>query len=384
MTTVARRPRPSGVEGRGGHGLRVAMVSARFPPQLGGTETHTSEVARRLARRGLDVTVLATDVDRRLPTVEGRGPLSVRRFPARPRSTDLYASPGLAREVARGGYDLVHVQGVHTLVPPMALAAAQRAGIPTVVTFHTGGHSGRLRARLRGAQWRALGPLLRRSDALIAVSNHEAALFAGQLDVEPSEIRLVRNGADPLPCADRAPEVAGTPLICSIGRLERYKGHQRVVAAMPDLLATAPDAHLAIVGRGPYERSLRRLASRLGVDHAVTVTAFDATDREGLGALVRSSDVVALLSDYEAHPVALLEALALGRKVVVAATSGLTELADDGIVTTVPVDAHPTAVAAVLAGVAAAPAARVPELRTWDECADDVLRVYDQVVGARS
>ena len=153
---------------------------------------------------------------------------------------------------------------------------------------------------------------------------------------------------------------------------------------MPALLVTAPGAHLAVIGRGAYERQLRRLAVQLGVGQAVTFTAFDSADRTGLGTLIRSSDVVALLSEYEAHPVALLEALALGRKVVVAATSGLTELAHEGIVTTVPLDAHPAALAAVLARVADGPGAPAPELRTWDDCATDVLRIYGQAVDARS
>ena len=59
-------------------------------------------------------------------------------------------------------YDLVHVQGVNNFLPPMALASAQRTGIPTVVTFHTGGHSSRLRNMIRETQWQALRPLLRR------------------------------------------------------------------------------------------------------------------------------------------------------------------------------------------------------------------------------
>jgi glycosyltransferase involved in cell wall biosynthesis len=192
-------------------------------------------------------------------------------------------------------------------------------------------------------------------------------------------IRLIRNGAEPLPFDDSLPEASGSPLVCSVGRLERYKGHHRLIAAMPTLLKIRPSAHLAVIGRGPYEGQLHRLAARLEVDHAVTFTAFDSTRRSALGTLIRSSDVVALLSDYEAHPVALLEALALGRKVVVAATSGLTELASDGVVTTVPLNVHPTVLAAVLANVAARPDAPAPELPTWDDCVNDLLGVYADV-----
>ena len=60
--------------------LRVAMVSSRYPPHLGGVETHVNEVARRIAATGLDLTVLTTDLTGELPPVEHDGPLTVRRY----------------------------------------------------------------------------------------------------------------------------------------------------------------------------------------------------------------------------------------------------------------------------------------------------------------
>ena len=321
--------------------VRVAMVSSRYPPYVGGVETHVHEVARRIAAKGLDITVLTTDLTGELPRVEHAGRLTVRRYPAWPRRSDLYVSPALARQVRQGSYDLVHVQGVNNFLPPMALMAAQRSGVPTVATFHGGGHSSRVRKMVRGMQWQALRPLLRRTQGLVGVSHFEVETWAGRLGLEPERIRLIRNGAEPLPVGGSRPEVSGSPLVCSVGRLVRLKGHQRLIAAMPALLDLAPDAHLAVIGRGSFERKLRHLAARLQVEHAVTFTSFDSTQREALGALVRSSDIVALMSDYESHPVAVMEAVALERKVVVADTSGLSELAAEGLAVAVPVDAPP-------------------------------------------
>jgi glycosyltransferase involved in cell wall biosynthesis len=361
--------------------LRVAMVASRFPPLLGGIETHVDEVARRMAARGLEITVLTTDVNGKFLPIEDRDGLTVRRFRAGPRGTDLHASPGLVREITHGKYDLVHVQGLHTLLPPMTLRACQRVGIPTVVSFHTGGHSSRVRTAIRESQWRALRPLLRKSNALIAVSAYEVEQFARRLGIDPSAIRLIRNGAEPLPVSDGAAVVAtGSPLISSVGRLERYKGHHRIVAAVPALLEIAPGARLVIVGRGSYEKKLRRLVARLRVERAVTFTSFPVEERAALGALLRASDIVALMSEYEANPVALMEALALGRKVVVADTSGLTELTASGLVTAVPLHATPTELAKVLASVAAASSLDSPPLPTWDHCVDELLRVYAETV----
>jgi glycosyltransferase involved in cell wall biosynthesis len=360
--------------------VRIAMVSSRYPPQLGGVETHVYEVARRLAARGLDLTVLTTDLTGELPAVEHDGLMTVRRYVARPRRADLYISPALVRQIRDGGYDLVHVQGVNNFLPPLSLAAAQRSGVPTVATFHTGGHSSRLRTMVRGMQWRALRPVLRRAEGLVAVCHYEVEVFARRLGVQPEMIRLIRNGAEPLPVGDSPPEVSGAPLVCSVARLERYKGHDRLIAAMPALLERAPSAHLAVIGRGRYERQLHRLVGRLGVEDAVTFTSFDSTRREALGALLRSSDVVALMSDYEANPVAVMEALALGRKVVVADTSGLSELASEGLATAVPANVSPLVLAGVLAEVAAQPDPVAPNLPTWDGCADQLLGLYEEIL----
>ena len=51
----------------------------------------------------------------------------------------------------------------------------------------------------------------------------------------------------------------------SVGRLERYKGHHRILRALPAILAQEPNARLVLVGSGPYEQPLRAMASQLGV-----------------------------------------------------------------------------------------------------------------------
>jgi glycosyltransferase involved in cell wall biosynthesis len=100
-----------------------------------------------------------------------------------------------------------------------------------------------------------------------------------------------------------------------------------------------------------------------------------------MGALVRSANVVVLLSEYEAHPVAVMEAVAEGIDVVVAATSGLTELGRDAIVTTVALDAPASRVAEALLEAAKEHrwAAGPPALHTWDDCADELAALYREV-----
>lgn len=361
--------------------LRVAMVSARALPLMGGIETHVHEVSRRLAAAGVDVTVLTTDTSGDLPPDEMVSGYRTRRWPSYPRSRDYYLSPGLGRHLldSRGEYDVVHVQGVHALVAPMALAATRRARIPSVLTFHTGGHSSGLRESLRPLQWRLLAPLLRSAAALVAVCEFERENFARTLRVPESSIRLIRNGCDPLPVDSSLPKPPGNPLLVSVGRLERYKGHHRILQAMPAILKQAPDARLALIGGGPYEQPLRDMADELGVADRLSIRAFGPQERAAMGSMVANADVVCLLSEYEAHPVAVMEAIGTGSKALVADTSGLSELGRDGLVTLVPLEASPEQVAAAALAVAAAPRTAPPHVQTWDDCADQLLRLYDEV-----
>lgn len=365
-----------------GRELRVAMVSARALPCMGGIETHVHEVATRLGARGVDVTVFTTDLTRSLPRDEVVGTYRTRRFDAHPRRADYYLSPSLVRAVAQCDADVVHVQGVHTLVAPGALLAAQRAGKPTVLTFHTGGHSSAVRDRIRSLQWRAVAPLARRAE-LVAVCEFEIDLFARAFGVERERFHLIRNGSEPLSVdPDASLDVHGAPLVLSVGRLERYKGHHRVIAALPALQRRSPAARLVVVGSGPYEAELRRCAEAHHVAHAVSFRSYGPDERGALGALVARADVVALLSEYEAHPVALMEALGVGTPVVAADTSGMSELGRSGLLTLVPLDAPGDDVAAALASAAQADrwGDGPPPLPTWDDCAARLLDLYRATV----
>src|SRR5262249_55524255 len=157
---------------------------------------------------------------------------------------------------------------------------ALRAGIPYVATFHGGGHSSRLRTRLRGTQLRLLRPLLARAQALVAVAPFEVDHYGEALDLPRSRFVLIPNGADlPAPTTARAAAPGRPPLIASVGRLERYKGHHHVIAALPNVLERRPDARLWIAGSGPYEAKLETLAERLGVRDRVDIHAVPANER---------------------------------------------------------------------------------------------------------
>lgn len=361
--------------------LRVLMVTPRYFPLIGGVETHVDQVARRLVQSGASVTVLTTDPGGKLAPREERNGVTIERVRAWPAERDYYFAPGLLNVIARGTWDLMHCQSYHTLVAPMAMAAALRSRLPYVVTFHGGGHSSDLRNKIRGAQWALLRPLLARAARLVAVARFEIGLYGQRLRVPTERFALIPNGADLPVTAQPLPPLTDSPLIASVGRLERYKGHQRAIAALPEVLQRYPGARLRIVGGGPYEPQLWQLAHDLGVTDQVEIRGIAPTDRQGMAEVLTRASVVTLLSEYETHPIAAMEALAVGRPVVVADTSGLSELAQRGLARSVPLAASDAQVAAAILEQLERPL--VPphlDLPTWDNCAAGLLALYRSIV----
>jgi glycosyltransferase involved in cell wall biosynthesis len=364
-----------------GRPLRLVMATPRFFPNIGGVETHVYQVARHLAQRGIAVTVLTTDRRGKHPARELSDGITIRRVRAQPADRDWYFAPDVYRIITREPWDLVHVQSYHTFVAPLAMLAAWRSHIPYVVTFHGGGHSSRLRNALRGVQWALLRPLLARAERLIAVARFEIKFFGEQLRLPPERFVFIPNGAN-LPkvaCTASLTATNGT-LIASVGRLERYKGHHRIIAALPYILEQRPDVRLWVAGAGPYEPTLRHLAERLGVTKQVEIRSIPATERETMATELSQAALVVLLSEYETHPIAVLEALALGRPVLVADTSGLSELAERGLARAIPLHSTAEQVAAAVLDQFSQPL--VPpsiDLPTWDECAAGLLALYQTI-----
>ena len=266
------------------------------------------------------------------------------------------------------------------------MLAALRARIPYVVTFHGGGHSSRTRQAFRRLQWTVLRPLLARARRLIAVAEFEAERFSAALRLPRERFVVIPNGSDlpAIPEEEAERLRAGRQVIVSVGRLERYKGHQSVIRAMPAVLRELPESELRIIGTGPYQPELERLILELGLTERVTIGAIPPTDRSAMARALAQCSLIVLMSEFETHPLAVIEALALGRPALVADTSGLHELAQRGLARAVPLDSTADELAEAIVDELRHPSP-VPTVSapTWRQCADDLLALYGEVVSSQ-
>lgn len=267
------------------------------------------------------------------------------------------------------------------LVAPIAMIAAIRRGTPFVLTFHSGGHSSPMRNKIRGIQRAVLSPLVKRASHLIGCSEFEADFFSEKMGITRDRFSVVPNGASLPPPSIPSPTVE-PHLVLSVGRLERYKGHHRVIQSFPELMRRVPDARLQIVGAGPYGPDLRAMVNSYGLENRVSFVSIPSNERQRFTDLLYSAGLVVLLSDYEAHPIAVMEALSVGCPVLVTDTSGLREIAQKGLCQSIPLDAGTDMIAAAIERELARVVIAPPDvsLPDWDDCARQLLGIYATVV----
>jgi glycosyltransferase involved in cell wall biosynthesis len=141
--------------------------------------------------------------------------------------------------------------------------------------------------------------------------------------VEPA---ILENAADPNGVREEFGIPSDAPLVGTVANLKPHKGIHHLLRAAALIQRTVPDAHFLVVGQGDARERLEALASKLGLDNAVTFTGF----REDAVRIASAFDLFAMSSLHEGLSIALIEAMALGKPVVVTRVGGLPEVVEDG------------------------------------------------------
>ena len=227
--------------------------------------------------------------------------------------------------------DLIHTHRYKDNL--LGILAAKLARVPRVVrTIHglTEPMRGWPRAKYRVFETLDRLALWYFADIVIAVSRHTAEALKAS-GYRPSSIRCIHNGVDLAgvrTVRDRDAVrrelglAAGGILIGTVGRLTEVKAQDDFLRAAVHILAQQPAARFLIVGDGPLEAGLRRLAAELGLTRQVVF----AGSRSDVFDLTAAMDVFVMPSLAEGTPMALLEALTLGTPVVATAVGGVPEI----------------------------------------------------------
>ena len=180
----------------------------------------------------------------------------------------------------------------------------------------------------RGRRW-IEGRIAHRADRVTCVSQRVAEYAAERMRVPREKLVVIPNGVDVQDCMLRTParlESLGVAsprraIVC-VSRLAPQKGVDRLIRVSPLLCTLLPDHDLVLVGEGPDEGALKRLAAQLGVQSRVHFAGWRADVCE----ILLASDLMLLPSRWEGMPNVLLEAMACERPVTCTRVEGVQEV----------------------------------------------------------
>ncbi|HYS78280.1 MAG TPA: glycosyltransferase [Candidatus Dormibacteraeota bacterium] len=254
--------------------------------------------------------------------------------PVRLRSTlDPFCLLRLRALVARGRQDLVHT---HMDVADFYGALAGRlGGAHAVVSTKHAPDEFRSRRTWKRYPFLLLERLAYEMDDAVIVVSRDLASFLEETEHLPRrKMVIIGHGVDgAAPALPRAEARAALglpaldPLIGSVGRLSREKGHTFLLRALPAIVTAFPGAGCVLAGDGPSRRDLEDEARGLGMSDRVVFLGH----RGDVPAILSALDLFVQPSLYEGFGMSLLEAMAARLPIIATRVGGIPEVVDDQV-----------------------------------------------------
>lgn len=222
--------------------------------------------------------------------------------------------------------DIVHVhsrRGADLFAGRACLAE----GLPAVLTRRVDNPEPAFWARFKYRPYRMI----------VAISRAVEAELTGRAALESERVRRIPSAVNPhefLP--DRTararlraeftlPEDAFVAAVSA--QLIERKGHDVLLACLPELVQRHPELRVVCFGDGPLKRRLRRMIAALGLGRHVQLAGF----RRDLPSILPGVDVLVHPARREGLGVALLEAMSSGVPVVASAVGGIVDVVEPGV-----------------------------------------------------
>ncbi len=289
---------------------------------LGGVETQILGLARLLSGSGAVVPTVALFHDRELAAGLRDQGTEVEILPSAG-PYDFAPVRGLARLLAAGKGDLLHVHGYRAAVTSSLCPAARH--LPVVKTVHgLSEPGGDLSVRLKTRFYRDLeGWSTRRLHAQVCYVTADIMHRCDRIHAGLPR-RVIHNGIDPITRAGRPRPPGLEPGLFHAGIVGRVSEVKGIVHALRALTSSEmpPQVRLDVIGTGPLLDALQDEARALGVADRVRFHGFQRDILDWIAHL----DALLMPSLHEGLPYTLLEAMSLGVPVIASRVGGLAEV----------------------------------------------------------
>lgn len=325
----------------------VLLAVDAYLPWSGGSRIYYDNLYRRLDNQhGLAIRVETShcagdaefDHNRSSPRFE------IHRHGARLPDWKVKRAPALATRmlrIARAGVQATPA-AIHCgdLFPQdlAGLLLRKAAGMPFLVFVHgdeisqTEGR--RLQPRVRNAIYRS-------ADAIVAANSYAYERVVS-ICSDSKRVTMITPGVDftafrPGERPDwiaRKYELGKSPVVVTVGRLVKKKGHETVLRSIPAVLKSVPDFKYLVVGGGPEEARLRNLVKEFGIDRCVRFTG--DVPHHLLPDFYRAGDVFCMVNqrdasgDIESFGMVFIEAGASGKPVIGGRSGGTVQSIIEG------------------------------------------------------
>ncbi len=318
---------------------KVLFITNDFGPRAGGIETF---IIGLIERRAFASTIVYTSAQENSQEYDANWERKFGVKVIRDSSKILLPTPKVARRVSK----LVKTENIKTVAfgaaAPLGLLARsiKRAGVLRIVAL-THGHE---------VWWARVFPfnlLIRRIgkgvDSLTYLGDYTHQIISRALD-QKAKLAMVKiaPGIDTEHFSPRNSKelreylnLAEKKVIVCVARLVHRKGQDRLIEAMPEILSSVPNAHLLIVGEGPYRQHLVKKVNQLKIKDDVTFVG--RIGYEQLPEYICVGDLFAMPSrsrfwglEVEGLGISYLEASACGLPVIAGASGGAPDAVDPG------------------------------------------------------
>lgn len=324
--------------------MNILLISHFFPPHKGGVETAIYNTAKYLENYGHKIIVLTSKLVEERRGFHKMENLLVYRFKsfnlpelkAIPQISSFGFIPmalfKLPKIIKKHNIQIIHAEG--RFFPISFLTAILNQFVLKRKMFITA--QGRLKFGITGIIEYIFDKIITKSiyqklKKIICVSKSLKNRFL-EFGISKKKLIVIPNGVDitKFTAQDRSKfldrflnDKKEYKRIVFVGRLDKQKGVEYLIRAIPQILKIYEKVHFFILGNGNLEKELKLLAKKLQIQSHLTFLDFISFKK--MPEFYSAADIFCLPSIHEGFPLSIAEALSMGLIIVASAIEGIPE-----------------------------------------------------------